>query len=151
MSNPIDTKQIATTVPDNAIETAQHNYAVPVLASIAFAVSLLALTSFLKYRVDKRNKAVDNWNYYLEFPIDVGTILVSVLVAFNYLVSDVQYLLIAIIVEIYAMSRSMSLRNITLETLTEDNIDVKSLRETLIKEVAYVVIPALVTFVIILW
>lgn len=152
MSNPINSKQLPTaTVPADAMPPVQQNYTGPVLASIAFAVVLLAFTSFLKYRIDKRNKQVDYWNYYLEFPIDVGSILISVLVVFNYLVSDVQYLMIALIVELLGMSKSMSLRNVAIETLTDDNINIKDLRTTLIKESLFVVIPALITFVIILW
>lgn len=118
----------------------------PVIWSLVISVILLACTSFIKYRTDRRNNNKDLWMYMFEFPIDLGAAAISVVVAYNYMVQNIQYFVVFLLVEIFVILIDASIRNHTIDDLNDDNIEFSRLCFIVLGMFLLVLIPAFVTF-----
>ena len=115
----------STTNPNQfEINKTSTNYVMPVVYSLAISVMILLIISYLKYHMDKNNNGCDYWQFFLELPIDLGNIAISVLVAYHYMVHDVKCVVIAILIELFMMLICMTMRNKAILLLYEDTISV---------------------------
>ena len=100
--------------------------------------------------MDKKSTYNHYWQFFLEIPIDLGNVAISVLIAYYFLVQDVTYIILAVLIELLAMIISISLRNTAVTMLDEDKINKRNVFFRISGEFFLVLIPALVSFFLIL-
>lgn len=85
----------------------------PVLQTLFLSVILLALVSLIKYHSDRENYKKDYWQFFYEFPLDLGLVFISLFVSYYYLVSNINWLLIIVFAELLAILIGAIIRNVT--------------------------------------
>lgn len=85
----------------------------PVLQTLFLSVILLVLVSLIKYHSDRENDKKDYWQFFYEFPLDLGLVFISLFVSYYYLVSNINWLLIIAFAELLAILVGAIIRNVT--------------------------------------
>lgn len=122
----------------------------PVIYSLALSVFLLLVVSYQKYHIDRKNDVSDYWQFFLEVPIDLGNVAISVLVTYYFLVQDINVIFLFVFIELFVMLISMTLRNTSISLLCEDNIIVRKIFFKVCLEFLLVLTPIVVLFILIL-
>lgn len=133
----------------SSTNSADENFT-PVSYSLVLSVVLLLIVSYLKYHTDKKNTAIDYCLFFLEIPIDLGNVIISVFISYYFLVDNVNLIFIAVFAEIFLMVICMTLRNTKIEMLSADEIKKKKIITYCCVEFILVTIPAIVSYIWIL-
>lgn len=130
--------------------SADKNYFTPISYSLVLSVVLLLIVSYLKYHIDKKNTAIDYCLFFLEIPIDLGNVIISVFIAYYFLVNNVNVIFIAVFAEILLMLICMTLRNTKMDLLNADEIKKWKIVLYCCSEFVLVTIPAIISYIWIL-
>lgn len=145
--NPDTSNVVSTSITADMTTTAQTNNTGPIAETLGVSLLLLLLVSILKYHIEHKNERVDYWQFGLELPIDIGTVLISVFISYNYLVSSINCFLILLFLQLGAMVAEMILRNKAIYTYIQSgtNLPIDKLLWFLGGELLAMVIPIIVT------
>lgn len=145
--NPDTSNVVSTSITADMTTTAQTNNTGPIAETLGVSLLLLLLVSILKYHIEHKNERVDYWQFGLELPIDIGTVLISVFISYNYLVSSINCFLILLFLQLGAMVAEMILRNKAIYTYIQSgtNLPIGKLLWFLGGELIAMVIPIIVT------
>lgn len=147
-----DTSNVASTIStQNVADNTVVNHIGPIIETLCVSLLLLLLVSVLKYHIEHKNESVDYWHFGLELPIDIGTVLISVFISYNYLVSNINCFLILLFLQLGAMVAEMILRNKALYVYIQSGTElpIKKLLGLLGGELFAMFIPIVVTLIII--
>ena len=150
MKNYQTNDSMITTLCVEERDSVVNNDVEPVVQTLALSVILLLVVSTIKYHVDKKNEGKDYWNFFLEFPIDLGLVFISLFVSYYYLVSNINWLLIIAFFEVFVIIIGSILRRIVQDQFlsTDAKIKVFPILGLLFLEFLIIVAPATISLII---
>ena len=147
-----DTSNVASLIStQNVTDNIVVNNIGPIIETLGVSLLLILLVSVLKYHIEHKNEKTDYWQFGLELPIDIGTVLISVFISYNYLVSNINCFLILLFLQLCAMVAEMILRNKALYVYIQSGTElpIKKLLGLLGGELFAMLIPIVVTLIFI--
>lgn len=94
-----------------------------ILLTFAVSLFLLLLVSLVKYHTEKENGSKDWSLFFLELPIDIMTAIITMYISFNYLVAEINILILIIVVELIAVVVSCIMRNKMVKNIMRSDND----------------------------
>ena len=88
--------------------------------------------------------------FFLELPIDLGNVILSIFVAYYFLVENVNAIFLAVFIEMFAMVISMTLRNSAIELLKADTFLKKDIFLRILGELFLILFPAVFSYILFL-
>lgn len=150
MKNYQTNDSMTTTLCVEERDSVVNNNVEPVIQTLVLSVILLLVVSTIKYHVDKKNEGKDYWNFFLEFPIDLGLVFISLFVSYYYLVSNINWLLIIAFFEVFVIIIGSICRRCAQDKFlsTDTKIKVLSILGLLALEFLIIVAPATISLLV---
>ena len=142
---------ITSAIPNQSnYNSASENSLAPVAYSFSLSLFLLLIVSYQKYHMDKVNNSNDYCLFFLELPIDLGNVILSIFVAYYFLVENVNAIFLAVFIEMFAMVISMTLRNSAIELLKADTFLKKDIFLRIFGELFLILFSAVFSYILFL-
>lgn len=130
----------------------QSDTNIAVLQTLGISILIITIVSYIKYHADKRNDKQEYLKFFIELPIDIGAVFISLFLSYYFLVNNINWIFIFVLAEVFAILLGSTIRNTLMENIinTDSQFDISKYFWQLSLSIVIIVLPAIVSIILML-